>query len=151
MLQFHRLIVLLPALALAVWAGAADAQWVFLARRAVGRIEQMSQKAPDGKTAFDTATVIVDVPAARVYETVQKSLQAVAGITIISDDAPTRRVEFTDGARNAAIQSIALGDKLTQILVSSAHVAGPDATTSTIVERIIGVCRRMNVECTPGS
>src|SRR6185437_65444 len=96
MLQFHRLIVLLPALALAVWAGAADAQWVFLARRAVGRIEQMSQKAPDGKTAFDTATVIVDVPAARVYETVQKSLQAVAGITIISDDAPTRRVEFTD-------------------------------------------------------
>lgn len=151
MLQFHRLIVLLPALALAVWAGAADAQWVFLARRAVGRIEQMSQKAPDGKTAFDTATVIVDVPAARVYETVQKSLQAVAGITIISDDAPTRRVEFTDGARNAAIQSIALGDKLTQILVSSAHVAGPDATTSTIVERIIGVCRRMNVECTRGS
>ncbi len=151
MLQFDRLIVLLPALALAVWAGAADAQWVFLARRAVGRIEQMSQKAPDGKTAFDTATVIVDVPAARVYETVQKSLQAVAGITIISDDAPTRRVEFTDGSRNAAIQSIALGDKLTQILVSSAHVAGPDATTSTIVERIIGVCRRMNVECTPGA
>ena len=150
MLQFHRLIVLLPALALAVWAGAADAQWVFLARRAVGRIEQMSQKAPDGKTAFDTATVIVDVPAARVYETVQKSLQAVAGITIVSD-APTRRVGFTDGSRNAAIQSIALGDKLTQILVSSAHVAGPDATTSTIVERIIGVCRRMNVECTPGS
>ena len=46
---------------------------------------------------------------------------------------------------------MSLGDKLTQILVSSAHGAAPDATTSTIVERIVGVCRRMSVECTPGS
>ncbi|MBS0326768.1 MAG: hypothetical protein JSS46_09515 [Proteobacteria bacterium] len=143
--------VTLAALALAAWSGIADAQWVFLARRAVGRIEQMSQQAPDGKTAFDTATVIVDVPAARVYETVQESLKAAAGITITSDDGPTRRVAFTDGTRSASIQSISLGDRLTQILVSSAHAAGADATTSTIVARIVGVCRRMNVECTPGS
>lgn len=147
----RRSIVLVPTLALATWACVADAQWVFLARRAVGRIEQMSQKSPDGKTAFDTATVIVDVPAAAVYETVQKSLETAQGITITSNDAPTREVAFTDGTHSAAIQAISLGEKVTQILVSSAHAAGPDATTSTIVERIIGVCRRMKVECTRGS
>lgn len=151
MFNVRRNAVLISVLALAAWAGAAQAQWVFLARHAVGRIEQMSQKAADGKTAVDTATVIVDVPAARVYETVQKSLHAVQGITITSDDGPTRRVGFTDGTRNASIQAINLGDKLTQILVSSVHPAGPDTTTSTIVERIIGVCRRMDVACAPGS
>lgn len=149
--SFRHRAVLISALALAAWAGAAEAQWVFLARRAVGRIEQMSQKAPDGKSAFDTATVIVDVPAERVYETVQRSLQAAQGITITSDDAPTRHVEFTDGTRNAAIQAISLGDRLTQILVTAAHTAGPDTTTSRIVERIVAVCQRMNVHCTPAS
>jgi hypothetical protein len=148
---FRRSVVVLPAIVLAPWAGLADAQRMFLAHRPVARTEQTSQKAPDGKTAFDTATVIVGVPAERIYETAEKSPHAAAGITTTRDDGPTRRVECTGRTPNAAIQAISLGDRLTQILVSSAHATGPEATTSTIVERFIGVCRKISVECTAGS
>jgi hypothetical protein len=37
----------------------AEAQWVLLARRAVGRVEQMSQQQPNGGAAYDTASVMI--------------------------------------------------------------------------------------------
>src|SRR5882724_1534273 len=124
-----RMTAVLLGIALMLWGDFAQAQWVFLARRAVGRIEQMSQTSPKGDTAFDTATVIVDVPIDRVFETVQRSIRTAEGITVTRDDATARRVEFTDGKRNAGIQAISLGDNLTQLMVSSVHSVGPDSTT----------------------
>ena len=147
----HRNGIVIAALALTAWADIAQAQWVFLARRAVGRVEQMSQTSPKGDTAFDTATVIVDVPADKVFETVQRSIRTAQGITVTREDTGARRIEFTDGARNAGIQAISLGDNLTQLMVSSAHNVGPDKSTSQIVERIINVCKQMGVECSRGS
>ncbi len=141
----------IAVLVLSAWTGVAQAQWVFLARHAVGRIEQMSQTSPKGDTAYDTATVIVDVPLERVFETVQRSIRTAQGVTVTRDDAASHRVEFTDGRRNAGIQAIGLGDNLTQLMVSSAHEIGPDSPTSQIVERIIAVCRQMGVECSRGS
>jgi hypothetical protein len=147
----HRTGIVVAVLALCAWTDIAQAQWVFLARRAVGRIEQMSQTSPKGDTAFDTATVIVDVPVDRVFETVERSIRTAQGITITRDDATGRRVEFTDGTRNAGIQAISLGDNLTQLMVSSAHATGPNSPTTQIVERIVAVCKEMGVECTRGS
>ena len=119
----HRNGIVIAALALTAWADIAQAQWVFLARRAVGRVEQMSQTSPaKGDTAFDTATVIVDVPADKVFETVQRSIRTAQGITVTREDTGARRIEFTDGARSAGIQAISLGDNLTQLMVSSAHI-----------------------------
>ena len=147
----HRIGIVVAVLALTAWTEVAQAQWVFLARRAVGRIEQMSQTSPKGDTAFDTATVIVDVPVDRVFETVERSIRTAQGITITRDDVAGRRVEFTDGTRNAGIQAISLGDNLTQLMVSSAHSTGPNSPTTQIVERIVAVCKEMGVECSRGS
>jgi hypothetical protein len=72
-------------------------------------------------------------------------------IKVTRDDAAARRVEFTDGKRNAGIQAISLGDNLTQLMVSSAHSTGPDSPTTQIVERIVAVCKQMGVECSRGS
>ena len=151
MARGHRNGIVVAVLALTAWADIAQAQWVFLARRAVGRVEQMSQTSPKGDTVFDTASVIVDVPAEKVFETVQRSVRTAQGITVTREDAAARRVEFTDGTRNAGIQAISLGDNLTQLMVSSAHSVGPDKPTSQIVERIINVCKQMGVECSRGS
>jgi len=147
----HRNGIVVAVLALTAWADVAQAQWVFLARHAVGRIEQMSQTSPKGDTAFDTASVIVDVPINRVFETVQRSIRGAQGVTVTRDDPVARRVEFTDGTRNAGIQAISLGDNLTQLMVSSAHSVGPDSPTIQIVERIVAVCKQMGVECSRGS
>ena len=141
----------LVGIALVLFGDLAFAQWVFLARRAVGRIEQMSQTSPNGTSAFDTASVIVDVPIDRVYDTVQRSVRKAPGVTVTREDAAGRRIEFTDGTRNAGIQAVSLGDNLTQLMVSSAHTQGANSPTSTIVERIVAVCKEMNVECSRGS
>src|SRR5262245_54921866 len=150
-MQRSRKSLVIAVLALTAWTDYAQAQFVFLARRAVGRIEQMSQTSPKGDTAFDTATVIVDVPVYRVYETVQRSVRTAQGITVTREDPAARRVEFTDGTRNAGIQAISLGDNLTQLMVSSAHSVGPSSPTTQIVERIVAICKQMGVECSRGS
>jgi len=139
--------ILLCALALIVWADIAQAQWVLLARRAIGRVEQMSQTSQDGKTTYDTATVMVDVPVDRVYDTMQRSVRAAQGITITNEDPAARRIQFTNGTQIAGIQAISFGDNLTQLMVSSAHSNAPNPPTSIIVERIIATCKDMNVEC----
>src|SRR5271169_3087675 len=75
----------------------ADAQWVLLARRVVGRVETMSQTTKDGTAAFDTAAVIVDVPVDKVYATMKGSLeraQATQGITITREHDAQRFVAF---------------------------------------------------------
>ena len=51
---------LLAGSLLSVLSASAEAQALFLARRAIGRIEQMSQSAPTTGTAYDVATVIVE-------------------------------------------------------------------------------------------
>ena len=139
--------ILLCALALIVWADIAQAQWVLLARRAIGRVEQMSQTSQDGKTTYDTATVMVEVPVDRVYDTMQRSVRAAQGITITNEDPAARRIQFTNGTQIAGIQAISFGDNLTQLMVSSAHSNAPNPPTSIIVERIIATCKDMNVEC----
>ena len=147
MLRWQRHKVLLCAVVFVVWADIAQAQWVLLARRAIGRVEQMSQTSQDGKTTYDTATVMVDVPVDRVYDTVQRSVRAAQGITVTREDPTARRIEFTNGTQIAGIQAISFGDSLTQLLVSSAHSNAPTPSTSIIVERIIATCKDMNVEC----
>ncbi len=146
-------------LAAVLASGIAEAQWVLLARRAVGRIQSISQQSQDGATQFDTAAVIVDVPLDKVYATVKQSIQdaqAKEGIGINRTDDEHRTISFYRGPQAATISVASLGDNLTQLMVSSVRPGSPgtDASTASptplIVERILAVCARMNVECSKG-
>ena len=133
----------------------AEAQWVLLARRVIGRVETMSQTTKDGTAAFDTAAVIVDVPVDKVYATMKSSLeraQATQGITISREDDVQRFVAFSKGEQSVVIRVAMLGDNLTQLTVSSARpVAGmvdnEAPPTTVIVDKILAVCKEMNVQC----
>ncbi|MBS0319156.1 MAG: hypothetical protein JSR18_01330 [Proteobacteria bacterium] len=151
-----KLVLAAAAAAVLCVSSAASAQWVLLARHVVGRIQSISQQTQDGKTQFDTATVIVDVPLDKVYATVKRSLQdaqAREGITVNRSDDEHRTIAFYRGAQAATISAAALGDNLTQLMVSSVRpgTAGTDAATQAptplIVERILATCKAMGVEC----
>jgi len=144
----NRIIVVL---AFFVCADAAQAQGIFLARRAIGRIAQMSQTSPNGATTYDTASVIVEVPVDRVYEAVKTQVRTAQGISVTKEDAAARRMEFTNGTQIAGIQAVSLADNVTQLMVSSAHSSAPTSPTSTIVQHIVAACKAMNVECSRGS
>lgn len=139
------------AAALAGACGAAAAQWVFLARQAIGRVEQMQQasqaSANSPGAAYDVATVIVEVEPDKVYGAVLQRLNRNTDVKVTHTDAAKRSVEFTDGRQIGGIQVSALGDKLSQLLVSTAHPGVAKSTTSTIVDRVIAVCDELGVSC----
>ena len=131
-------------------SGLAAAQWVFLARQAIGRVEQMqqsSQTAAGGAASSDVATVIVEVGPDKVFETVSRMLGNNAEVKVTRTDATRRAVEFTDGKQFGGIQVNALGDNLSQLLVSTVHPGVATSTTSTIVTRILNVCKELGVSC----
>lgn len=131
--------------------GLAAAQWVFLARQAVGRIEQMqqsSEQATGGAGAsYDVAAVIVEVPAAKVFDTVKSMLAKNSTVRVTKTDDARRSVDFTDGRQIGGIQVSVLGDGLAQLMVSTAHPGIAASTTATIVDRILEVCKELGVGC----
>lgn len=143
------------ALVALVASAQADAQWVFLARRVVGRVESMSQQTDTG-TLIDTATVIVDRPVDRVYQTVRRSIasaQQTQGITLKLGDDVGRVVQFKRGDQTASIRVSDLGDDLSQLVVTSSRPAATTADkvetsgTTIIVQRILAICKDMDVRC----
>jgi hypothetical protein len=118
--SFFRTTIIACGLAALFASSIAEAQWVMLARRAVGRVEQMSQQSsqPDG-ASYSSAAVMIDAPADKVYAAVLRGLASnTRGVKVTSENAQTRLVEFTNGPQIAGIKVSSLGDDLTQLLIS---------------------------------
>jgi hypothetical protein len=130
-----------------VASSVAQAQWVLLARRVVGRVEQMSQQQPNGGAAYDSAAVMVEVPAEKVYATAVRNIKAAPGITVTEQNDTQRLIQFTNGEQIAGLQVNALSDNLSHIMISSAHSGTQQNAAALILERVLKLCAEMNVEC----
>ena len=125
------------------------AQWVAVARAVSGRIQQMQQQSADGKGGYDVATVVIEAPAQKVYETALQRLQAhVEQVKVIKKDDKKREVAFTNGIQTASLQANFLGDKLTQLVVASTLDLSQPSATSMVVQSIQNVCTELKVQCT---
>jgi hypothetical protein len=87
------------------------------------------------------------VAPAKVFDTVKTMLGKNSEVKVTRSDDARRSVEFTDGRQIGGIQVTQLGDNLSQLMVSTAHPGIPASTTSTIVERILNVCKELGVSC----
>lgn len=145
----------LGGLAVVLVLGAfADAQAaIFLARRAVGRIEQMSQQSPEKAGAsYDSASVILQAPADKVYATALQALRKAKdkNLVVTKEDATGLQLQFTNGQQIAGIMIARLGDNLSQILITSAHTGAQPNAAALVSDGVLRVCREMNVECSRG-
>src|SRR5215831_19861123 len=89
----------------------AEAQWVMIARRAVGRVEQMSQQSqqPDG-ASYDSAAVMIEAPVDKVYAAVVRGLaNNTQGVKVTTENVTERLIQFTNGQQIAGIKVSALG------------------------------------------
>ena len=128
---------------------ASQAQWVAVARPVSGRIQQMQQKNADGPGGYDVATVVIEAPAQKVYDTAIQRLQAhSAQVKVIAQNAKKREVAFSNGTQTASLQANMLGDKLTQLVVASTLDPAEPSATSFVVKSIQNVCAQLKVECT---
>ena len=111
-------------------------------------MQQSSPAAGGGVgAAYDVATVIVEVEPDKVFGAVMQRLKRNPQLKVTSVDAAKRSVEFSDGTQIGGIQVSALGDKLSQLLVSTAHPGIAASTTAKIVDRVIAVCDELGVSC----
>lgn len=108
----HRIPIILFGLATLLAASIAEAQWVLLARRAVGRVEQMSQQQENNGASYDAAAVMLEAPADKVFAAVLRGLANRKDLRITKEDAGQGLVQFANGQQIAGIKVSALGDNL---------------------------------------
>jgi hypothetical protein len=121
--------------------------WALLARRAIGRVEQMSQPPKGDQPGFDVATVILNADAAKVYATAVGMLRKSQLVHILAEDPARRTVEFGNGQRSAGITVTDLGTRLSQLVVASIALPGQDSATMQVVDGVLHVCQAMKVTC----
>lgn len=126
----------------------AEAQWIFVARHVIGRVEKMSQQSKEaGGASYDTATVMLDAPADKVYASVLSHVKARTDLTVTQQDASTMLVQFSKGAQVAGVKVNAMGDSLSQLLISSAHTGSQPNAAELVVDSVLRVCTELKVSC----
>jgi len=127
----------------------AEAQWVFLGRKALGVVNRLTSQAFEKHgQGYDAATVLLEANAEKVYTTALDILRQNPNITINRTDNSAREVEFTDDKLLVGLKVSRFEDHLSQLLIISATTSGKPGGTSYVVERVFHVCEKMGVSCT---
>ena len=124
-----------------------QAQWVLAARAARNEINRMTQRSATG--GYDVATVVIDADPSKVYDKTIELLKTHPEVKITKEDKQTGTIEIQKGKQVSGFQILALGDKVTEMIVASGvgKSKEPDQT-SMVVESIIHVCAEFNIKCT---
>lgn len=130
----------------------AEAQWVFVARKALGRIEHMREGSGSaGQPGYDFATVLLDAPADRVFATALEMARKNRTVHVTMQDPAQRRFQVVQGDRSATFNVVPFGDDVSQLLIAGHAGPGEDATTPRVVEAVLRVCRDMGKHCQVGN
>ena len=135
-----------------IFSETANAQWAFVARHVIGRINQMTQDDSNGKPAFQFATVIMDAPAIKVYSTAVNVISQNQAITIVSQDSQNLKLKLSEGQKSTLLNVVPLSDKSSEIMISAtASPPGQDPSTSVVVDSILKICKQLNKVCKTGA
>lgn len=131
-----------------VLSGIADAQMVFLGRKALGKVRQLTGEMKGSQQpGYDVATVLLEARAEKVYSTAINVMAANKNWTITQRNDQSRSLEFSDGMRTAGVQVSSLDEHLTQLLIVSAVTSPKTNTTSFVLNGVLRVCKEMGVHC----
>lgn len=129
----------------------ADAQWVFVARKALGRIHQMTEGPQNGRPGYDFATVILDAPADKVFSTALEMARKNTAVRILMQDPGRRRLQIAEGDRTATLNVASFNDDVSQLMIAGHAGPGEGSTSSLVVQAVLRVCKEMNKHCEVGS
>ena len=66
-----------------------------------------------------------------------------------AEDPSQMLVQFSNGVQIAGIRVSALGEKLSHLLITSAHNGAQPNAAALVSDSVLRVCREMSVECSP--
>jgi len=119
-----------------------------LGRRAVGRVEHMTQSNTNGGAGYELATVVLRADPDKVYATALKAIQASTQVRLTVQDAQQRRLEFTDGKQTAGLKVSSINGEMVQLLITAVSVANQPDAASLVLAGVMRVCKDTGVECT---
>ena len=145
------LLVALGVLSSALPLASAEAQWVFLARKALGRVEHMREGSQQsGQPGYDFATVILDAPADRVFRTALELARKNRSVRVLMEDPGQRRIQFAEGDRTATLNVVPFSDEVSQLLIAGHAGPGEGPTSSLVLQAVLRVCKEMGKHCQIG-
>jgi hypothetical protein len=131
-------------------SGIANAQWVYVGRKALGKVRQFTSEMEmkdSQQPGYDVATVLLEARADKVYSTAVTLLQTHKDWRITRKDDKSRTLEFSDGKLSAGMQINRLEDDLCQLLIVSTGTSGKTDPTSLVLNGVLRVCKEMGVHC----
>ena len=132
--------MLLPAVS-------AEAQWVLLARKAAQRIHHMREGGVGGQPGYDFASVVLEVPADRVFAVALERAQKNRAIHILMSDPVARRLQVAEGDSTATLNVVELNDQVSQLLIAGRSRPDEEPASSQIVAAVMRICAEMGKTC----
>jgi len=137
----------------------AEAQWIFVAHRAMNRIQQVTQDQDSGQgqnaqtpqRVTQVATVILDVPAKRVYDVAINATSNNQNVTVVSNDPASMTIKVKEGDQSATLAVSALNKNVSQLMIVGSAPAGQNPQTSRIVNAAMNLCNDMGKKCELGT
>ena len=99
----------------------------------------------------EVGSVLLEADANKVYATALRIVQENPKLHIITRDDGSKKIDFTDGKREAVMIVSQLQDNIAQILVSSVTTSGKMEDPAFIVNGILRICKDMNIQCSPAT
>lgn len=119
----------------------AEAQWVTIARKSMGAIQNMRSE------NADVATVLLEAPADKVYAAALRTLNARDGVKIKGKNDAERTIDISGKRTTVKMKVSRVDDKVSMLTVTAAGTVRRSGDASPVVDGILRVCREMNVEC----
>lgn len=125
----------------------AEAQWVFIARRAAQRIHHMAEQGQNGQPGYDVASVILEAPADKVFAVALDHARNNKALRMLMVDPAGMRFQVAEGDRTATLNVIELNNEVSQLMIAGTAGRGEDPTSSRVVAAIMRVCAEMKKTC----
>lgn len=145
-----RKVLMMAAVALVLPLASADAQWVFVARKAAQRIHHMSEGGVGGQPGYDFASVVLEAPADKVFAIAHERAQKNRQVRILMADPVARRLQVAEGDRTATLNVVELNEGVSQLLIAGRSKPGEEAASSQIVAAVMRICTEMGKTCELG-
>ena len=138
----------LVLMALAPFAPA-EAQWVFVARKAAQRIHHMAiESEQPGGPRREFVVVILEASADRVYATALDTVRANRNLRLIVNDPAARRLQVADGDRIGTLNVAELNDGVAQLMIAGTSPGNEPPAASRVIATVMRVCEQMKKQCT---
>ncbi len=125
----------------------AEAQAVFIARKAVQVIHRMAEEGTGGQPGYDFASVVLEAPADKVFAVALERARSNRAVRIIMSDPGARRLQVAQGDRTATLNVVEMNDQLSQLLIAGRTRPGEQAASSEIVAAVMRVCAELKKAC----